>query len=188
MVRGGNRKLSTRGAYPEQWERILQLSMQTEWSEEDEKEIDYLNDNYFGEFVLHKVDGMNTRQVKNSPRGRSHKVTVTRPDGELMEFNSKKDAMKVLGMSFVTITKHIEQEIPVTKYGWYGCIIKEIVPGEDKAILAIAPDGTSQKFDNALETAKVLGMSPTSVGNSIRENRAIKHGRVKGWKFKEIDK
>ena len=188
MVRGGNRKLSARSAYPEQWERILQLSMQTEWSEEDEKEIDYLNDNYFGEFVLHKVDGMNTRQVKNSPRGRSHKVTVTRPDGELMEFNSKKDAMKVLGMSLVTITRHIEQEVPVTKYGWYGCMIKEIRPGEDKAILAIAPDGTEQKFDNALEAAKVLGMSPTSVGNSIRENRVIKHGKVKGWQFREVDK
>ena len=187
MVRGGNRKLSTRTEYPEQWERILQLSMQTEWSREDEEEIDYLNDNYFGEFVLH--EGLDyTGVVKNSPRGRSHKITVTRPNGEVTMFNSKKDAMKVLGMSFVTITKHIEQEIPVTKYGWYGCIIKEIVPGEDKAILAIAPDGTKQKFDNALEASKVLGMSPTSVGNSIRENRPIKHGRVKGWKFKEVDK
>ena len=188
MVRGGKRKLSTRSAYPEQWERILQLSLQTEWSIEDEKEIDYLNDNYFGEFVLHKVHDMNTRQVKNSPRGRSHKITVTRPTGEEMEFNSKKDAMKVLGMSFVTITRHIEQEVPVTKYGWYGCMIKEIRQGEDKAILAIAPDGTTQKFDNALETAKVLGISPTSVGNSIREKRAIKHGRVKGWQFREVDK
>ena len=188
MVRGGKRKLSTRTEYPEQWERILQLSMQTEWTEEDEEEIDYLNDNYFGEFVLHKVDGVNTRQVKNSPRGRSHKVIVTRPNGEELVFNSKKDAMKALGMSFVTITRHIEQEIPVTKYGWYGCMIKEIRPGEDKAILAIAPDGTKQKFDNALEAAKVLGMSPTSVGNSVRENRAIKHGRVKGWKFREVDK
>ena len=187
MVRGGKRKLSTRSAYPEQWERILQLSMQTEWSIEDEKEIEYLNDNYFGEFVLH--EGLDyTKLIKNSPRGRSHKITVTRPDGEKIEFNSKKDAMKVLGMSFVTITRHIEQEIPVTKYGWYGCMIKEIRPWEDKAILAIAPDGTEQKFDNALETAKVLGISPTSVGNSIRENRAIKHGRVKGWKFKEVDK
>ena len=188
MVRGGKRKLSTRSEYPDQWERILQLSMQTEWSREDEEEIDYLNDNYFGEFVLHKVHDMNTRQVKNSPRGRSHKITVTRPTGEEMMFNSKKDAMKVLGMSFVTITRHIEQEIPVTKYGWYGSMIKEIRPGEDKAILAIAPDGTKQKFDNALETAKVLGISPTSVGNSIREKRVIKHGRVKGWKFKEVDK
>ena len=188
MVRGGNRKISTRTQYPEQWERILQLSMQTEWSREDEEEIDYLNDNYFGEFVLHKVDGVNTRQVKNSPRGRSHKVTVTRPDGELMEFNSKKDAMKVLGMSYVTITRHIEQEVPVTKYGWYGCMIREIRPGEDKAILAISPDGTTQKFDSALETAKVLGISPTSVRNSVRENRAIKHGTVKDWRFKEVDK
>ena len=187
MVRGGNRKLSTRSAYPEQWERILQLSMQTEWSREDEEEIDYLNDNYFGEFVYHEGYDY-TRVIKNSPRGRSHKVFVTRPDGEEIVFNSKKDAMKVLGMSFVTITRHIEQEIPVTKYGWCGCIIKEIVQGEDKAILAIAPDGTEQKFDNALEVAKVLGMSPTSVGNSIRESRAIKHGRVKGWKFKEVDK
>ena len=187
MVRGAKRKLSTRTTYPEQWERILQLSMQTEWTEEDEKEIEYLNDNYFGEFVLH--EGLDyTGVVKNSPRGRSHKVTVTRPDGELMEFNSKKDAMKVLGMSYVTITKHIEQGLPVTKYGWCGCVIKEIVPGEDKAILAIAPDGTTQKFDNALETAKVLGISPTSVGNSIRENRVIKHGKVKGWRFKEVDK
>ena len=67
-------------------------------------------------------------------------------------------------------------------------MIKEIRPGEDKAILAIAPDGTTQKFDNALETAKVLGISPTSVGNSIRENRVIKHGRVKGWRFKQVDK
>ena len=187
MVRSGNRKISTRSAYPEQWERILQLSMQTEWTEEDEKEIEYLNDNYFGEFVLH--EGLNySKLIKNSPRGRSHKVIVIRPDGEKIEFNSKKDAMKVLGMSFVTITKHIEQDLPVTKYGWYGCMIKEIRPGEDKAILAISPDGTKQKFDNALETAKVLGISPTSVGNSIRENRVIKHGRVKDWKFKEIDK
>ena len=187
MVRGAKRKLSTRTEYPEQWERILQLSMQTEWSEEDEREIDYLNDNYFGEFVLH--EGLDySKLIKNSPRGRSHKITVTRPDGEVMMFNSKKDAMKVLGMSFVTITRHIEQEVPVTKYGWYGCMIKEIVPGEDKAILAIAPDGTEQKFDNALETAKVLGISPTSVANSIREKRVIKHGRVKGWKFKEVDK
>ena len=188
MVRSGKRKLSTRTEYPEQWERILQLSLQTEWSIEDEKEIDYLNDNYFGEFVLHKVDGVNTRQVKNSPRGRSHKITVTRPNGETTMFNSKKDAMKVLGMSFVTITRHIEQEVPVTKYGWQGCMIKEIRQGEDKAILAISPDGTEQKFDNALETAKVLGISPTSVGNSIREKRAIKHGRVKGWRFREVDK
>ena len=187
MVRGTKRKLSTRSAYPEQWERILQLSMQTEWSTEDEKEIEYLNDNYFGEFVYH--EGLNySKLIKNSPRGRSHKITVTRPTGEELVFNSKKDAMKVLGMSFVTITKHIEQEIPVTKYGWYGCMIKEIRPGEDKAILAISPDGTTQKFDNALEASRVLGMSPTSVGNSIRENRAIKHGRVKGWKFKEVDK
>ena len=187
MVRGTKRKLSTRSAYPEQWERILQLSMQTEWSTEDEKEIEYLNDNYFGEFVYH--EGLNySKLIKNSPRGRSHKITVTRPTGEELVFNSKKDAMKVLGMSFVTITKHIEQEIPVTKYGWYGCMIKEIRPGEDKAILAISPDGTTQKFDNALETAKVLGISPTSVGNSIRENRVIKHGRVKGWKFREVDK
>ena len=187
MSRGGKRKLSTRTQYPEQWERILQLSMQTEWSREDEEEIDYLNDNYFGEFVLHEgVDY--SKLIKNSPRGRSHKITVTRPDGEKIEFNSKKDAMKVLGMSFVTITKHIEQEVPVTKYGWYGCIIKEIRQGEDKAILAISPDGTTQKFDNALETAKVLGISPTSVGNSIREKRAIKHGRVKGWRFREVDK
>lgn len=188
MSRGGNRKLSTRSEYPEQWERILQLSLQTEWTEEDEKEIDYLNDNYFGEFVLHKVDGVNTRQVKNSPRGRSHKVIVTRPNGEELVFNSKKDAMKLVGMSYVTITRHIEQGLPVTKYGWYGCMIKEIRPGEDKAILAIAPDGTTQKFDNALETAKVLGISPTSVGNSIRENRVIKHGRVKGWRFREVDR
>ena len=187
MVREAKRKLSTRTTYPEQWERILQLSMQTEWTEEDEKEIEYLNDNYFGEFVLH--EGLDyTGVVKNSPRGRSHKITVTRPNGEELVFNSKKDAMKVLGMSFVTITRHIEQEVPVTKYGWYGCMIKEIRPGEDKAILAIAPDGTKQKFDNALEAAKVLGMSPTSVGNSIRENRAIKHGRVKDWRFKEVDK
>ena len=187
MVRAGKRKLSTRTEYPEQWERILQLSMQTEWSEEDEKEIEYLNDNYFGEFVLH--EGLDySKLIKNSPRGRSHKITVTRPDGEKIEFNSKKDAMKVLGMSFVTITKHIEQEIPVTKYGWYGCMIKEIRQGEDKAILAIAPDGTTQNFDNALETAKVLGISPTSVGNSIRENRVIKHGRVKGWRFREVDR
>ena len=57
MVRSGNRKISTRSAYPEQWERILQLSMQTEWTEEDEKEIEYLNDNYFGEFVLHEEIG-----------------------------------------------------------------------------------------------------------------------------------
>ena len=161
--------------------------MQTEWSREDEEEIDYLNDNYFGEFVLH--EGLDyTGVVKNSPRGRSHKITVTRPDGEKIEFNSKKDAMKVLGMSFVTITKHIEQGLPVTKYGWYGCMIKEIRQGEDKAILAISPDGTTQEFDNALETAKVLGISPTSVGNSIRENRVIKHGRVKDWRFKEVDK
>ena len=187
MVRGANRKLSTRTEYPEQWERILQLSMQTEWSEEDEREIEYLNDNYFGEFVLHK--GLDyTGVAKNSPRGRSHKITVTRPKGEVMEFNSKKDAMKVIGMSYDTITRHIKQGVPMTKYGWQGCIIKEIRPGEDKAILAIAPDGTKQKFDNALEEAKVLGMSPTSVGNSIRENREIKHGRVKGWKFKEVDK
>ena len=187
MSGGGNRKLSTRTEYPEQWERILELSMQTEWTEEDEKEIDYLNDNYFGEFVLH--EGLDyTGVVKNSPRGRSYKITVTRPNGEVMEFNSKKDAMKVIGMSFVTITRHIKQGVPMTKYGWQGCIIKEIRPGEDKAILAIAPDGTEQKFDNALETAKVLGISPTSVGNSIRENRVIKHGRVKGWRFKEVDK
>ena len=187
MVRGGNRKLSTRSAYPEQWERILQLSMQTEWTEEDEKEIDYLNDNYFGEFVLH--EGLDyTGVVKNSPRGRSYKITVTRPNGEELVFNSKKDAMKVLGMSYVTITRHIEQEVPVTKYGWQGCMIKEIRPGGDKAILAISPDGTTQKFDNALETAKVLGISPTSVGNSIREKRMIKHGRVKGWQFREVDK
>ena len=187
MVRGGKRKLSTRSQYPEQWERILQLSMQTEWTEEDEKEIDYLNDNYFGEFVLH--EGLDyTGVVKNSPRGRSYKITVTRPDGENMVFNSKKDAMKVIGMSYDTITRHIKQGVPMTKYGWQGCIIKEIRPGEDKAILAIAPDGTEQKFDNALEAAKVLGMSPTSVGNSIRENRVIKHGRVKGWRFREVDK
>ena len=187
MSRGGNRKLSTRTEYPEQWERILQLSLQTEWSVEDEKEIDYLNDNYFGEFVYH--EGLDySKLIKNSPRGRSHKITVTHPGGEKMMFNSKKDAMKVLGMSYDTITRHIKQEIPVTKYGWYGCMIKEIRPGEDKAILAIAPDGTKQKFDNALEAAKVLGMSPTSVGNSIRENRAIKHGRVKGWQFREVDK
>ena len=187
MVRGANRKLSTRTEYPEQWERILQLSMQTEWSEEDEKEIDYLNDNYFGEFVLH--EGLDySKLIKNSPRGRSYKITVTRPTGEELVFNSKKDAMKVLGMSYVTITKHIEQDLPVTKYGWYGCMIKEIRPGEDKAILAISPDGTEQKFDNALETAKVLGISPTSVGNSIRENRAIKHGKVKGWQFREVDR
>ena len=96
--------------------------------------------------------------------------------------------MKVIGMSYDTITRHIKQEVPVTKYGWQGCMIKEIIPGEDKAILAIAPDGTEQKFDNALETAKVLGISPTSVGNSIRENRPIKHGRVKGWQFREVDK
>ena len=59
MVRGANRKLSTRTEYPEQWERILQLSLQTEWSEEDEEEIDYLNDNYFGEFddVLDNWEG-----------------------------------------------------------------------------------------------------------------------------------
>lgn len=187
MSRGGKRKLSTRTEYPEQWERILQLSMQTEWSEEDEKEIDYLNDNYFGEFVFHKGHDY-SKVAKNSPRGRSHKVTVTRPTGEELRFNSKKDATKVLGMSFVTITKHIEQEIPVTKYGWYGCIIKEIVPGEDKVILAISPDGATQRFENALEAAKVLGMSPTSVGNSVTQNRPIKHGRVKGWQFKEIDK
>ena len=187
MVRGAKRKLSTRTEYPEQWERILQLSMQTEWSEEDEREIDYLNDNYFGEFVLH--EGLDyTGVVKNSPRGRSHKITVTRPNGEKMMFNSKKDAMKVIGMSYDTITRHIKQGVPMIKYGWQGCIIKEIIPGEDKAILAIAPDGTKQKFDNALETAKVLGISPTSVGNSIRENRAIKHGRVKDWRFKEVDK
>ena len=187
MVRGGKRKLSTRTAYPEQWERILQLSMQTEWSVEDEEEIDYLNDNYFGEFVLH--EGLDyTKVAKNSPRGRSHKVIVTRPTGEVMEFNSKKDAMKVIGMSYDTITRHIKQGVPMTRYGWQGCMIKEIRQGEDKAILAISPDGTTQKFDNALETAKVLGISPTSVGNSIREKRAIKHGRVKGWKFKEVDK
>lgn len=187
MVRGGKRKLSTRTEYPEQWERILQLSLQTEWTEEDEKEIDYLNDNYFGEFVLH--EGLDyTKVVKNSPRGRSHKVTVTRPDGEELVFNSKKDAMKVIGIYYDTITRHIKQGVPMTRYGWQGCIIKEIRPGEDKAILAIAPDGTKQKFDNALEAAKVLGMSPTSVGNSIRENRKIKHGRVKGWRFKEVDK
>ena len=187
MVRGGKRKLSTRTEYPEQWERILQLSMQTEWTDEDEKEIDYLNDNYFGEFVLH--EGLDySKLIKNSPRGRSYKITVTRPNGEELVFNSKKDAMKVLGMSYITITRYIEQEIPVTKYGWQGCMIKEIRPGEDKAILAIAPDGTEQEFDNALEAAKVLGMSPTSVGNSIRENRAIKHGKVKGWQFREVDK
>lgn len=187
MVRGGNRKLSTRSAYPEQWERILQLSMQTEWTAEDEKEIDYLNDNYFGEFVLHK--GLDyTGVAKNSPRGRSHKVTVIRPNGEKMEFNSKKDAMKVIGISYDTITRHIKQGVPMSRYGWQGCMIKEIRPGEDKAILAIAPDGTEQKFDNALEAAKVLGISPTSVGNSIRENRTIKHGRVKAWRFKEVDK
>ena len=187
MVRGANRKISTRSAYPEQWERILQLSMQTEWSAEDEREIDYLNDNYFGEFVLH--EGLDySKLIKNSPRGRSHKITVTRPDGEKMFFNSKKDAMKVLGMSYITITKYIEEGIPVERYGWQGCIIQEELPGEDKAILAIAPDGTEQKFDNALETAKVLGISPTSVGNSIREKRAIKHGRVKDWRFKEVDK
>ena len=187
MVRGANRKLSTRTEYPEQWERILQLSMQTEWSEEDEKEIDYLNDNYFGEFVLHK--GLDyTGVAKNSPRGRSHKIIVTRPNGEKMEFNSKKDAMKMIGMSYDTITRHIKQGVPMTKYGWQGCMIKEIRQGEDKAILAISPDGTKQKFDNALEAAKVLGISPTSVGNSIRENRVIKHGRVKGWRFKEVDK
>ena len=187
MSRGGNRKLSTRTEYPEQWERILQLSLQTEWSIEDEKEIDYLNDNYFGEFVLH--EGLDyTGIVKNSPRGRSHKIIVTRPNGEEMMFNSKKDAMKVIGMSYDTITRHIKQGSPMIRYGWQGCIIKEIVPGGDKVILAIAPDGTEQKFDNALETAKVLGMSPTSVGNSVRENRAIKHGRVKGWKFREVDK
>ena len=187
MVRGGKRKLSTRTEYPEQWERILQLSIQTEWSEEDEKEIDYLNDNYFGEFVLHK--GLDyTGVAKNSPRGRSHKVIVTRPDGEKIEFNSKKDAMKVIGMSYDTITRHIKQGTPMTRYGWQGCMIQEILPGGDKAILAISPDGTEQKFENALEAAKVLGMSPTSVGNSIRENRVIKHGRVKGWKFKEVDR
>ena len=187
MVRGGNRKISTRSAYPEQWERILQLSMQTEWTEEDEKEIEYLNDNYFGEFVLH--EGLDyTGVVKNSPRGRSHKITVTRPDGEKMTFNSKKDAMKVIGMSYDTITRHIKQGVPMTRYGWQGCMIQEILPGGDKVILAIAPDGTEQRFDNALEASKVLGMSPTSVGNSIREKRVIKHGRVKGWKFREVDK
>lgn len=188
MVRGGKRKLSTRTQYPEQWERILRLSLQTEWTEEDEQEIDYLNDNYFGKFVLHKVDGMNTRYAKNSPRGRSHKIIVTRPEGEEMMFNSKKDAMEVIGMSYDTITRHIKQEVPVTKYGWQGCIIKEIVQGEDKAILAIAPDGTKHRFDNALETAKALGMSPTSVRNSVTQKRKIKHGRVKGWQFKEVDK
>lgn len=187
MSRGGKRKLSTRTEYPEQWERILQLSMQTEWTNEDEKEIDYLNDNYFGEFVLHK--GLDySKLIKNSPRGRSHKITVTRPDGEKMEFNSKKDAMKVIGMSYDTITRHIKQGVPMTRYGWQGCIIREIVPDGDKVILAISPDGTEQRFDNALETAKVLGISPTSVRNSVIENRAIKHGRVKDWQFKEIDK
>lgn len=187
MGRGTKRKVSTRTEYPEQWERILQLSMQTEWSEEDEKEIEYLNDNYFGEFVYH--EGYNYRSViKDSPRGGSHKIIITRPNGEKVEFRSKKDAMRVVGMSYETITKHIRQGLPVSKYGWQGCIIQEESPTVDKAVLAIAPDGTTQRFENASQTAKVLGISPTSVRNSIKEDRAIKHGKVKDWKFKEVDR
>ena len=188
MSRPSKRKLSSCTQYPKQWERILELSMQTEWSEEDDKEIDYLNNNYFGEHVYHKAHGMGARYVEDTKYSRSYTIIITRPNGQELIFNSKKDAMRSLGMTYNTITQHIKQGTPITRYGWQGCVIREVIPDEDKVILAVSPDGNTQKFNNAFEASKALGTSTTSVNNSINQNRVVKQGKVKGWYFKKVDK
>ena len=188
MVRGGKRKLSTRTEYPDQWERILQLSTQTEWSEEDDKEIDYLNNNYFGENVFHKAHGMGAKYTDDARYTRSYTIIITRPNGQELIFNSKKDAMRSLGMTYNTITQHIRQGTPVTRYGWQGCTIREVIPDEDKVIIAVSPDGVTQRFNNAFEASKALGTSTTSVNNSINQNRVVKQGKVKGWHFKKVNR
>lgn len=186
------RKVSTHLEYPLQWQRILELSLQTKWSEEDEKEIEELNDKYFGEYVYHKSYDLDIPTPLRPNDKRSFTIVVTHPDGKETIFYSKADALKALRMSGRTLTRHIEWGSPLSKDGWEGCTVREIEPegfkpSRRKPVIAIDPNGDTHEFESIKLASETLDVSSNSIHNSIREERTLKNGVLRGWRFVEVE-